>query len=411
MNSKQTDKKRVLTSYAELEAFRAYINSHFELNPSASQNESFEKLISLMAVIALGKTKVQDLDDFYANDYFKLALNLHYYERFNLTDALASTAFRAQLTLISDNIQAQDISLQFEQEALEAYADFENGNYHAQLKPLYLFIHAYMVHKDKLQNEKYDTYKKIEFTHALHSDFLENGYLIIKDFLTPEQMSELKEITHTLAKQELEKESAYLYGNGNKLQRVYNLLNKHEKYRELLVTPTVTGILERVFARDTLHQKYYLSSFQSNILNPGAEAQKLHVDSSVPDPLPPWLIRININFLLDDFTATNGSTLVAPGSHKLLRKPQNNEDITLINVIAPAGSIVMWTGHLWHKTSANTSNHSRTALLACFAASYLREVAVEENYLEVMSKETLKSCSRELQNLLGVGHGIKQGAY
>jgi ectoine hydroxylase-related dioxygenase (phytanoyl-CoA dioxygenase family) len=328
-----------------------------------------------------------------------------------LADTLASTAFLAQLALISDNIQAQDISLRFEKEALEAFSVFENCKYHTQLKPLYLFIHAYMVHKDKVQNEKYDAFKKIDFTHDLHSEFLENGYLIIKDFLTPQQVSELKQITHSLAHQELEKESAYLYGNGNKLQRVYNLLNKHQKYRELLVTPTVTGILERVFARDTLHQKYYLSSFQSNILNPGAEAQKLHVDSSVPDPLPPWLIRININFLLDDFTSTNGSTLVAPGSHKFLRKPNIDEQIKLINVIAPAGSIVMWTGHLWHKTSANTSNHSRTALLACFAASYLREVAVEENYLEVMSKETIKTCPRELQNLLGVGHGIKQGAY
>jgi hypothetical protein len=68
MNSKQAEKK-YLTSYAELEEFRAYIDMHFPQNPSAPQNEAFEQLVSLMAVIALGKRKVQDLDDFYANDY------------------------------------------------------------------------------------------------------------------------------------------------------------------------------------------------------------------------------------------------------------------------------------------------------------------------------------------------------
>lgn len=407
MNSKYSAQIRYLTSYVELEAFRAYIDQHIP----KQNNKLLEMLISLMGIIALGKTSLQDLDDFYANDYFKLALNLNFYERFDLSELLMNTEFLALLSALNPQAVHEQSPASSEAEALNLFGAFEDGRFNQALAPVYQFIYVYLQHKENVQNAKNDGFKKFEFTPALHQQFLEQGYLIIEDFLTPAQVAELKDITHGLAKDELQNKSAYLYGHGNKLQRVYNLLNKHQKFRELIVTPTVLGILERVFSRDTLHQKYYLSSFQSNILNPGAEAQKLHVDSSVPDPLPPWLIRININFLLDDFTPTNGSTLVAPGSHHRLRKPQKNEEIDLINVLAPAGSIVMWTGHLWHKTSANTSAHSRTALLACFAASYLREVAVEENYLEVMSKETLNACSKELQNLLGVGHGIKQGAY
>jgi ectoine hydroxylase-related dioxygenase (phytanoyl-CoA dioxygenase family) len=135
----------------------------------------------------------------------------------------------------------------------------------------------------------------------------------------------------------------------------------------------------------------------------------LHVDSSVPDPLPPWKIRLNINLLLDPFTETNGATLVYPGSHKFLRKPTSGDDVSLQmrKVIAPAGSLVLWTGHLWHQSGSNHDTRPRAALLACFAASYLREVAVEENYLEVMDRDRVESLPFEVKTILGYYHGRK----
>jgi ectoine hydroxylase-related dioxygenase (phytanoyl-CoA dioxygenase family) len=147
-------------------------------------------------------------------------------------------------------------------------------------------------------------------------------------------------------------------------------------------------------------------------LNPGALEQILHVDASVPDPLPPWKIRLNINFLLDDFTETNGATLVVPGSHLYLRKP-TRKDAQLCQfrkLLAPKGSMVIWNGHLWHKSGSNFSQTSRSALLACFSASFMREIAVEENYLEVMDRRHLEASSEILKELVGFNHGRKLGA-
>lgn len=240
-----------------------------------------------------------------------------------------------------------------------------------------------------------------------------NGYLVKEGFLEESKAIHLRDLVRRVAAAEAEKGEAYFYGNGNKLQRVYNLLNKAPEFAEwFLARAEVFESLQHFFDAGTPHTPFFLSSYQANILNPGAAAQVIHVDSSVPDPLPPWKIRLNINLLLDPFTETNGATLVYPGSHKFLRKPTPADDRSekMQKLVAPAGSLVIWTGHLWHQSGANTDAHSRTALLSCFTASYLREIAVEENYLEVMDRARLENLPFELKTVLGYYHGRKASA-
>jgi ectoine hydroxylase-related dioxygenase (phytanoyl-CoA dioxygenase family) len=255
---------------------------------------------------------------------------------------------------------------------------------------------------------KYNYQKLI--TNQMKLAFEKDGYMVIKNFISSNKLNYLIKVTEKLRKFELKNEYAYIYGNG-KLQRVYNLIAKDKEYINLLTQNLVYEILENFFDHTTFHTKYYLSSYQANILMPGAKEQKVHVDSSVPDPLPPWKIRLNINFLLDDFNQSNGSTIVIPGSHRLFKKPnpidlqnQKQEKIT-----APKGSIVFWHGHLWHKSGNNETENSRTALLACFAASYLREIAVEENYIRLNLNSKIKF-NDKIKELVGFNHGIKTGA-
>lgn len=240
-----------------------------------------------------------------------------------------------------------------------------------------------------------------------------NGYLVKEGFLEESKAIQLRDIVRRIAAKEAGNGKAYFYGNGNKLQRVYNVLNKSHEFSDwFLSRGEIFEILQYFFDTGSRHTPFYLSSYQANILNPGATAQVIHVDSSVPDPLPPWKIRLNINLLLDPFTETNGATLVYPGSHKFLRKP-NPADIPIEKmqkILAPAGSLVIWTGHLWHQSGANTDSHSRTALLSCFTASYLREIAVEENYLAIMDRAQLESLPFELKTVLGYFHGRKASA-
>jgi len=253
--------------------------------------------------------------------------------------------------------------------------------------------------------------RKRRFWTEEDEDFLESrGYLVKPGFLSDEHTNQLRGMVYDLATTESINGEAYFYGNENRLQRVYNLLSKSNKFAELfLARPEVYEVAHQFFGSGNRHTPYYLSSFQANILNPGADAQVLHVDSSVPDPLPPWKVRLNVNLLLDPFTEQNGATLVYPGSHRFLRKPTSDDHVSpyMLKVIAPAGSLVLWTGHLWHQSGRNESRGPRAALLACFAASYLREVAVEENLLSVMNRDHLEGLPFEVKTILGYFHGRK----
>jgi hypothetical protein len=242
----------------------------------------------------------------------------------------------------------------------------------------------------------------------------ENGYVVIPKVLSHDQCDEYREIILKVAEEEKLNGQGYLYGFHNRFQRIYNLINKSQKLGRLLTLPLVNLIMNDLFDRDTFHDKYTLSSWHSNIIGAKGEEQKLHIDSAVPEPIPPWIIRANINFILEDYTDTNGSTVCLPGSHKFLRKPSKSDEEKyqnkFIKMTAPKGSMVIWSGHLWHKSGQNNTNKERVALLACFASSHLIEMALEENHPLIIDNDNLSFFSSDLKKLLLFNHGLKQGS-
>ena len=127
-----------------------------------------------------------------------------------------------------------------------------------------------------------------------------------------------------------------------------------------------------LFLIETPSIKILPSSFQANILHPGCNKQRLHIDTPVPEPLPDWPIKANSIWMIDDFTESNGATELCAGSHRRKFKPNITDDKEAINTkaIAPAGSVLFTHGALWHRAGANISKKSRVALLGSFAASY-----------------------------------------
>jgi len=235
------------------------------------------------------------------------------------------------------------------------------------------------------------------------------GYLVIKDAFSSDLADEVREKVLWIAERERKSGTSFHYGSG-KLQRVYHLLNKQEIFRDLICHPLVLDVMEHIFDRPTLHEKFFLSSWHANILGPGAESQVWHVDAATPEPLPAWPVRANVNFLLEDYTRKNGATQCVPGSHTLLRKPKRDEAIDesdLLTLVGTKGSLVFWHGHLWHRSGSNVTDNARIGLVRCFAASHLREMALEENCFNVASDIPPAEFSRSLKKLVGADHGRK----
>ena len=252
------------------------------------------------------------------------------------------------------------------------------------------------------------------FTPSHKDKLTEEGYVVIPSVLSEEQVQTLSELTLFIAQKEDEENVSYRYGDQeHRLQRVYNLISKHPVYLELLDLPIVKEVLEFYFAKDNLHHKYVLSSFQSNIIHPGGEDQQLHVDGmGYPMEPPSWPTRLNLNFLLTDWTVDNGATLLFPGSHKLYKSPAPNEilDKDLLTVCASRGSLVVWGGHTWHKSGKNNSKESRFGLFSCFSSSHVKELCTEEEHLEVVDAAVVEKLSPEWRFMLGYDRGVKRGA-
>lgn len=240
--------------------------------------------------------------------------------------------------------------------------------------------------------------------------YRENGYVVFTEVLSREEIEQVKEKVDSLAKEELTDGVAHLYGEN--LQRVWNLVNKDQIFQELITFPYILAWAEAIFDRDTNHAKYFLSSFQANILKPNAAAQILHIDTPVPDPLPPWEMKVNTIWALDDFTESNGATQVIAGSHKNRRRPVNanpEDHKGLESVVVPAGSIFLTSGSLWHRSGSNRTDKPRRALLGSFAASYFREISSEEDIIRYQSTRGKKLIVKKCWEIAGGNHGIKPG--
>jgi ectoine hydroxylase-related dioxygenase (phytanoyl-CoA dioxygenase family) len=79
-------------------------------------------------------------------------------------------------------------------------------------------------------------------------------------------------------------------------------------------------------------------------------------------------------WLLDDFTPDNGATQVVPGSHRLakgsprpMQQPESRHPDQKL-VLAEAGSVLVFNGHLWHGGTRNESARPRRALQGQFRA-------------------------------------------
>lgn len=238
----------------------------------------------------------------------------------------------------------------------------------------------------------------------------ENGYIIINNIIPLDLCDELNEMALWIAKKELENNTAYIYGSGN-MQRVYNLIAKHNIFGELVQDRTCHEVMEHMFHRETFHDKYYLTSFHANILKQNAESQIWHIDANVPEPIPSWIIRSNSNFITQDFYADNGATEIIPGSHKYCTKPNLSEiDSNKFNsryLEAPKGSIAFWHGHLWHRSGPNKTGKPRVALLGAYSASFFREVCMEENPYLYFNNNQINNLSARLKTILGWNHGFK----
>jgi len=219
-------------------------------------------------------------------------------------------------------------------------------------------------------------------------------------------------------------ESPFTEAAGGVNQRMWNLVNKGECFRDLVIHPLTDELVGHV-----LGEQFILSTHSANIANPGSVRMGLHTDqwwmpqSVRPDgeyvrpseitrqPRPEFIdpdpalgiappVVCNTMWMLSDFTATNGATELVPGSHLsgAHPDPKDQSGYDIVQPEAPAGSLMVFDGRLWHGTGANAANSARLGILVTFCAPQFRQ---QENQTLALDPELWDEIPQKLKERLG----------
>jgi ectoine hydroxylase-related dioxygenase (phytanoyl-CoA dioxygenase family) len=128
----------------------------------------------------------------------------------------------------------------------------------------------------------------------------------------------------------------------------------------------------------------------------GQRAQVLHYEQGIY-PLPRDRdVMITALWALDDFTADNGATRIVPGSH---HRPAGKPDAAeAVPAEMPAGSVLLFSGRLYHGAGANTTPRPRLGVVIDYIQPWLRPC---EAHTLSASRAQVRRLPQRLQELLG----------
>lgn len=189
--------------------------------------------------------------------------------------------------------------------------------------------------------------------------------------------------------------------SGRRTRRTGALVARSPSSRELVAHPLVLDVVRRVLSHVAGFQ---LHLTQMIAIGPGEPAQPIHRDQWAFDffPFPTgYEVQCNTIWAMCDFTEENGATRLVPGSHRredgLAFQPSDTIPATM-----PAGSVLLYTGSLYHGAGANRSETTRCGLNLTYSASWLRQ---EENQYLSVPAEVARTLPEDLLRLLGYARG------
>ena len=189
--------------------------------------------------------------------------------------------------------------------------------------------------------------------------------------------------------------------SGHNTRRTGGLIARSVTSRSLVTHPLVLGVVGGVLGHATAYQ---LHLTQVIAIGPGEPAQTIHRDQWAFDffPFPAdYDVQCNTLWAMTDFTARNGGTRLMPGSHRFEDRLQFKESDTEPAEME-AGSVLLYTGKLYHGGGANQSDAVRRGINIAYAVSWVRQ---EENQYLSVPREIALGLPDDLLRVMGYARG------
>ncbi len=189
-----------------------------------------------------------------------------------------------------------------------------------------------------------------------------DGYVLLPNLIDRDWLARLR----ATFEGECEKDGRSTVAKESGTRHIGDLANRDAVFAGVFTHPRVLAGVYQV-----LRDEFRVAQIGGRDPLPGYGQQGLHADWTARSKGEPFRIVTTI-WLLDDFTAENGATRVVPGTHHLLTQPpksfadpaSRHPDQKII--VASAGSVLVFNGHLWHSGTANKSSRPRRVLQCSF---------------------------------------------
>lgn len=198
---------------------------------------------------------------------------------------------------------------------------------------------------------------------AQSDHFREHGYVIVPDAVSPNYLGQLQEAAGALLREHP--------GVGT----LRNLLSLSPVFEGLIDEHAAFPLLERLIGDDI-----QLLSIDMRACPPGGGSMAWHVD------LPFFclvLISLNTALYLDDLTPENGALRLVPKSH--LRPfslgPEERYAALPGEVVVecPAGTMVVFSDCLWHRTGENRTEKPRRGVFTYYGHFWQKQCTFPES--------------------------------
>jgi Phytanoyl-CoA dioxygenase (PhyH) len=228
----------------------------------------------------------------------------------------------------------------------------------------------------------------------------EDGCVVVRDLVPPPTMDRIRA--------ELEPDVVATTGGntdflGFTTRRTGALIARSPSCRPLITHPTVIDTLDLVLGD-------HASTFQVDLtqlvsIGPGEPAQMIHRDQWSFDRYQfprGFEAEVATMWAVTDFTEEMGATRMVVGSHRWEDDPDEVDAALSSPAVMTKGSVLLYTGSIFHGGGANTTETSRIGMNVGYSLGWLRQ---EENQYLACPPEIARTLPEGLLRLMGYQRG------
>ena len=215
------------------------------------------------------------------------------------------------------------------------------------------------------------------------------GYAIIEGVIPASEIVQVREnVAAGLRQQreEAEEKASDIRSKGHRIggagiQALPGIINDDQSFAPYLTDDRIINTLQSLFG------DYHRITGMGAIANhPDNDRGYWHADwpynqtnaAHIPAPYADTCIKLSSLWMLTEFNAHTGGTLVIPGSHRSQTNPSSGDLFDReaqhpaeLQISAPAGSVMLFDSRLWHCVAKNHSDEPRYAINVSYAVWWL----------------------------------------